>query len=75
MSIESMYDNNENKALSQYAVRRSEIKVIHGTFVEELKCKICNVDLTHEWLGGDYTLLMCEKKECWDELNKRHERP
>lgn len=66
---------NGKPTLQQHNVRRSKIKVIHGTFIEEPKCKICNVDLTHEWLGGDYTLLMCDKKECWDELNKRYERP
>ena len=70
-----MSKENATKPLKQPAVRRSKIKVIRGTFIEEPKCKICNVDLTHEWLGGDYTLLMCGKKECWDELNKRYERP
>jgi len=70
-----MSKENETKPLKQPAVRRSKIKVIHGTFVEEPKCKICNTDIPHEWLGGDYTLLMCDKKEYWDELNKKHERP
>jgi hypothetical protein len=50
--------------------KESKIKVIHGPFVEEPKCKICNVCISHKWLDGDYTLLMCDKKECWDELNK-----
>jgi hypothetical protein len=45
-------------------------RIIHGTFVEEPKCKICNVDITHEWLDGDYSLLMCGEKECWDKLKK-----
>lgn len=66
---------NGQPTLQQHNVRRSKIKVIHGTFIEEPKCKICDADLTHEWLGGDYTLLMCDKKECWDELNKRDKRP
>lgn len=68
--------NEEQKlVLQQTDVRCSKIKVIHGTFVEEPKCKICNVDIPHEWLGGDYSLLMCCKKECWDELNKRYKLP
>lgn len=70
-----MLKENETKPLKQPAVRRSKIKVIYGTFVEEPKCKICNIDISHEWLGGDYTLLMCDKKDCWDELNKRYEIP
>ena len=63
----------KNAHSEQVSHMRSKIKVIHGTFIEEPKCKICNVDIPHEWLGGDYTLLMCDKKECWDGLNK--ERP
>lgn len=70
-----MSKKNETKPLKKHSIGGSKIKVIHGTFVEEPKCKICNVDIPHEWLGGDYTLLMCGKKECWDELNKRRERP
>ncbi len=66
---------NKTKPLKLPTVRRSKIKIIHETFVEEPKCKICNVDITHEWLDGDYTLLMCDKIECWDELNKRYKRP
>ena len=34
------------------------------------KCKICNVDLTHEWLAGDYTLLLCDKEQC-HEINDK----
>jgi hypothetical protein len=45
-----------------------KIKVIHGTFIENPKCKICGCDIPHEWLAGDYTLLMCAKKECWEIL-------
>lgn len=66
-----MSKEKQTKPSNQPVLRRSKIKVIHGTFVEEPKCEICDDDLTHEWLGGDYTLLMCEKKECSDELNKR----
>ena len=47
-----MSKKNETKPLKQPAVRRSKIKVIHGTFAEEPKCKICNVDISHEWLCG-----------------------
>ncbi len=51
-------------------VKEEKIKIKHGPFIKEPKCQICGVDLTHEWLDGDYTLLMCDKEECWGELNK-----
>ena len=70
-----MSKKNETKSLKQHVVKRNKIKVIHGPFVEEPKCIICNADIPHEWLGGDYSLLLCDKKECLDELNKRYERP
>lgn len=48
---------------------RSQVK--HGVFEEYPKCKICNCSITHEWLDGDYSLLMCGKKECWDKLEEQ----
>lgn len=67
-----MSKNKKTKSLKESALVKSEIKVIHGTLVEEPKCKICNTDLSHEWLGGDYTLLVCDKLECLDKLRKMH---
>jgi len=46
-------------------------KVKHGVFIENPKCEICNTNISHEWLDGDYTVLICDKKECWDEFNKK----
>ncbi len=74
MKNELNLQEQQKQSLNIPVVRQSKIKVIHGTFVEEPKCKICETDISHEWLDGDYSLLMCDKKECWDELNKRHER-
>jgi hypothetical protein len=77
MKFDRKYVTEENiqklKDLEFEAKYRKEFqpKGIHGTYIKEPKCKICNVDLTHEWLGGDYTLLICENKQCWDELNKQ----
>lgn len=41
----------------------------HGVFIENPKCKICGDNITHEWLDGDYSLLMCGKDECWEKLD------
>lgn len=46
------------------------IKVIHGKYVENPKCKICGKELTHEWLDGDYSLLLCDSKECFDKYGE-----
>lgn len=40
-------------------------KNIRGTYIENPKCVICKKDLTHKWLDGDYTLLMCGSESCW----------
>lgn len=45
--------------------------VKHGPFVKEPKCVICNTDLKHSWLDGDYSLLLCENENCW--LTYKHE--
>ena len=49
-------------------------KIIHGPFVENPKCQICKIDISHEWLDGDYSLLMCDKKECWNALRDTYDR-
>lgn len=43
-----------------------KVKPVQGTYVKNPKCEVCKVHLTHEWLDGDYTLLLCSKKECWN---------
>jgi len=60
-----------SKQCDIHGVSNFEIKVKHGMFVKEPKCKICKITLTHDWLGGDYTLLMCDDKNCWEKLNKQ----
>lgn len=50
----------------------NKIKVIHGNYVEKPKCKVCGTDVKHEWLGGDYTLIICDKKECYEQLKLNH---
>lgn len=50
---------------------QDEINVKYGIFIKNPKCCICNVSLTHEWLDGDYTLLLCGNKECLKELHKK----
>lgn len=42
--------------------------------LQDPKCKICGIDLTHDWLDGDYSLLLCDKKDCWDELSKTYKK-
>lgn len=41
--------------------------VQHGEYQEHPTCSICGSRITHEWLAGDYTMLVCEKRECFDE--------
>jgi hypothetical protein len=43
-----------------------ERKVLHGQFIEHPVCSMCNTPLTHEWLDGDYTMLICKEQKCWD---------
>jgi len=35
---------------------------------QNYKCIICGGLISEEFLDGDYSLLICEKKECWKEL-------
>lgn len=49
----------------------NKIKVKHGPFVENPKCKFCKTEISHEWLNGDYSLLVCDNKKCLDKLSKK----
>jgi len=49
-----------------------KIKVIHGTYIEYPKCIICSGDITHEYLGGDYTLLICADIVCLNTLSGKY---
>lgn len=49
------------------AKKQKERKVVHGQFIEHPECCICKTSLSHEWLDGDYTMLLCSKQKCWDE--------
>lgn len=66
-----MLNTEKNTPIPQYnknAVIQSKIKVVHGNYTKEPKCKICNTDLSHEWLNGDYTLLVCDSSICLDKM-------
>jgi len=54
--------------------KKKSINVKYGSFIKEPKCEIFDTDLTHEWLGGDYTLLLCESPICLDKLKEKRER-
>jgi len=38
-------------------------KLVHGPYISHPKCKVCNKDVDHKWLEGDYSLLVCSS-EC-----------
>jgi len=38
-----------------------------NTYIENPTCSICGSRISHEWLAGDYTMLVCSKEECFDE--------
>ena len=38
-------------------------RVKHGEYIKNPKCVKCGKDVSHEWLGGDYTLIVCSA-EC-----------
>lgn len=42
------------------------VKVVHGEYVENPTCSMCGSRIKHEWLAGDYTLLICQSAECYD---------
>ncbi len=42
----------------------------HGTYIEDPKCKVCGCDVSHEWLAGDYSLIVCEKPKCLQAIEK-----
>lgn len=42
-----------------------------GWYVKNPKCEICKTDLTHEWLDGDYSLLICDKKVCYKKFSEK----
>lgn len=46
--------------------QKKERKVVHGQFIEHPVCTVCQTPLSHEWLDGDYTLLLCSDQKCWD---------
>ena len=46
-------------------------KVKHGPYVTDPRCEICNDAVPHEWLDGDYSAIVCEKKKCLDEYARR----
>ena len=46
-------------------------KLKHGPFVENPTCQICSNPIDHNWLDGDYTILICCNTNCWAEFNKR----
>ncbi len=39
---------------------------IKGTYVENPTCSMCGARLKHEWLAGDYSMLICKDEKCWD---------
>jgi hypothetical protein len=39
--------------------------VLHGQFIENPKCCVCQTPISHEWLAGDYTMLVCESEKCF----------
>lgn len=43
-------------------------KVRHGVYIEKPICKYCGEPVPHKWLDGDYTLIVCDKKDCLDKL-------
>ncbi len=45
---------------------QKERKVVHGQFVENPQCCMCGAKIEHEWLAGDYTMLICASQECWN---------
>ena len=37
-----------------------------GPYTENPKCVVCGSSIRHEWLNGDYSLLLCEDPRCLD---------
>jgi len=48
-----------------------KIKVKHGDFVDDPVCEICQTPISHDWLAGDYTMLVCEKEQCFQTYMER----
>ncbi len=51
--------------------KKKNPKLIHGAYIDNPKCQICGNNISHEYLDGDYSLLMCENTECWDKLKNK----
>lgn len=48
-------------------------KMIELVIKRDPKCQICKKELSEEWLDGDYSLLICDNKECLNQLNVKGE--
>ena len=44
---------------------------VQGHYVEHPKCLICEDPISHEWLDGNYEVLLCPKKSCWEKFLPR----
>jgi hypothetical protein len=64
--IREAYISVLEKLKKHYTEVYTKPTVKHGTYIANPVCEICHCDLTHKWLDGDYTLLLCDKKECHD---------
>jgi hypothetical protein len=60
--MENNDKNTENDTTAKTLLCKVKNEVA-GTYTKEPKCKICNT-LTHEWLDGDYTSLICDSSIC-----------
>jgi hypothetical protein len=47
-------------------------KVIHGEYIEKPTCSVCGSRISHEWLAGDYTMLVCQKEQCVELWGVQH---
>jgi hypothetical protein len=61
--MENNDKNTENDTTGKNAVMQSKKLRLQELIQKNPKCKICNT-LTHEWLDGDYTSLICDSSIC-----------
>lgn len=53
------------------ALKGCDTRVINGSYIENPACDICAETLSHDWIDGDYTVLVCNKNECIKEMMER----